>query len=172
MMDWSDIFSAQVVVLGCGNTLFGDDGLGPRTVALLLEQGGLPEGTACIDAGTSLRTLLTDMVLMQAPARRIIVLDAVQQPGRVPGSVLREDLDAHQDGHQPGQQSGDPAGGFMHHAPTWGLLRRLRDEMQAEVVVLTVQAARIPELMDESLSPEVEALLPELARQVRALCVL
>lgn len=161
-MAWSSLFDAQVVVLGCGNILFGDDGLGPRCIQALEAQGHLPPDTALVDAGTSLRTLLTDMVLMQARPRRVIVLDAVQQEGRTAGSIQREDLDAHHEG--------DPAGGFLHHAPTWGLLRQLRDALGADVVVLTVQAACIPELMDDSLSPEVTQVLPLLMDTVRRLC--
>ena len=161
--DWSVIFDAEVVVLGCGNTLFGDDGLGPYAVKALSAEGLLPRGTACVDAGTSLRSLLTDMVLLRASPRRVIVLDVVQQPGREPGSIVREDLDKH--------EHADPAGGFLHHAPTWGLLRRLRDEMGADVAVLTVQAAHIPELMAEGLSPELTAAMPTLLNQVRQLCV-
>ena len=160
-MAWSSLFEADVVVLGCGNTLFGDDGLGPRCIQELEAQGGLPPGTALVDAGTSLRTLLTDMVLMRARPRRVIVLDAVQQPGREAGSLRREDLDVHHDG--------DPAGGFMHHAPTWGLLRKLRDELGAEVTVLTVQAGYMPELMDERLSEAGYAALPLLTKEVRTL---
>lgn len=160
-MSWSSLFEAEVVVLGCGNILFGDDGLGPRCIQALEAEGKLPPGTALVDAGTSLRTLLTDMVLMQARPRRVIVLDAVQQAGRAAGSIQREDLDAHHDG--------DPAGGLMHHAPTWGLLRDLRDKLGADVAVLTVQAAYIPELMDDAMSPEVTQALPGLMRVVREL---
>lgn len=165
-MSWSSLFEAEVVVLGCGNSLFGDDGLGPRCIQALEAEGELPPGTALVDAGTSLRTLLTDMVLMQARPRRVIVLDAVQQKGRAAGSIQREDLDAH---HNGGSPESDPAGGFMHHAPTWGLLRDLRDKMGAEIIVLTVQAAYIPELMDDTLSAEVTQALPSLMEAVREL---
>lgn len=190
------MFESEVVVFGCGNILFGDDGLAPRVVADLARraqaereardaalarmrahvQGQALAEDACgyfieeeatpsvayIDAGTSIRTLLTDLALMGARPRRVIVLDVVQEPGRAPGSIRREDLDARRDG--------DMAGGFWHHAPTWGLLRRLRDELESEVMVVTVQAARIPELMDDALSPEAQAAAPRLTALVRALC--
>ena len=40
-MDWSAMFSAPVVVLGCGNTLFGDGGIAPRAVAGLAVSASL-----------------------------------------------------------------------------------------------------------------------------------
>ena len=36
--------SEVTLVLGLGNTIMADDGVGPKVVALLLEQGGLPDG--------------------------------------------------------------------------------------------------------------------------------
>lgn len=171
-MSWSSLFDAEVVVFGCGNILFGDDGLGPRCIDDLQTHGGLPPGTALVDAGTSLRTLLTDMVLMQARPRRVIVVDAVQQPGRRAGSIQREDIDAQYNDDITRDPNRDPAGGFMHHAPTWGLLRNLRDQLDVDVIVLTMQAAYIPELMDDTMSAEVLQALPSLVEAVKELlCV-
>lgn len=166
-MDWSRMFAADVVVFGCGNVLFGDDGLGPLAMA---ELAAAPDAAtafghaAFIDAGTSIRPLLLDLTLCGARPRRVVLVDVVQEPEREPGSLREEDLDAHPEA--------DPAGGFLHHAPTWGLLRRLRDEAGTEVIVLTVQAGRIPELMDDALSPEARAALPRVVRRVRELCCL
>jgi hydrogenase maturation protease len=74
--------SHDVVVVGCGNVLRGDDGAGPECVRLLVE-GGLPVGVTAIDAGTS----GADVVLGMRGANRVILVDACQS-GRPPGSLV------------------------------------------------------------------------------------
>ena len=204
-MDFSAIFQADVVVFGCGNVLFGDDGLAPRAVALLAEEAAASGRTeaAFVDAGTSIRALLTDLALTGARARRVVVADVVQEAGRAPGSMRMEILGAPgpESAGAPGPESAgapgtvlvetlgapgtvyeaasgaesacaperqDMAGGWLHHAPTWGLLRRLRDVLGMEVVVLTVQAGHIPPCMDDSLSPAAREALPRLMAALRA----
>ena len=161
-MDWSAMFSAPVVVLGCGNTLFGDDGIAPRAVAELADECHPDTGAVFLDAGTSVRTLLADLLLSGASPRRLIVVDAVMEPGREPGSILEWPL---RDSSDPGKR---PAS--LHQAPTPMLLEAVRSRLGCEVRVLTVQAARIPEEMDETMSPEALAALPELKAAIRRLC--
>lgn len=161
-MDWSSMFEAEVVVFGCGNTLFGDDGLAPTVVARLAADPEAPANTAFVDAGTSIRPLLTDLALSGSRPRRVILLDIVKEPGRMPGTICDEDLDR--------QDIADPAGGFLHQAPTLGLLRKLRDEAGTDVHVLTVQAAYIPDEMDDRMSPEATAALPHVMARVKELC--
>jgi len=165
-MDWSAMFSAPVVVLGCGNTLFGDDGIGPRAVAELAREyapASAPDSAVVfLDAGTSVRTLLADLLLSGASPRRLVVVDAVMEPGREPGSILEWPL---RDSSDPGKR---PAS--LHQAPTPLLLEAVRSRLGCEVRVLTVQAARIPEEMDETMSPEALAAIPELKAAIRRLC--
>lgn len=161
-MDWSAMFSAPVVVLGCGNTLFGDDGIAPRAVAELADECHPDTGVVFLDAGTSVRTLLADLLLSGASPRRLIVVDAVMEPGREPGSILEWPL---RDSSDPGKR---PAS--LHQAPTPMLLEAVRSRLGCEVRVLTVQAARIPEEMDETMSPEALAAIPELKAAIRRLC--
>lgn len=164
-MSWAAMLHATTVVFGCGNTLFGDDGLAPKAVAALAAAAPLPE-VAFIDAGTSIRPLLLDMSLQKVRARHIILVDVVQEEGRTPGSIRQHRLEK-LDGDMP-----DPAGGFLHHAPTWGLLQSLHDRLGIRTSVLTVQAARIPDTMDDTLSPEAQAALPELTQKIVQLCSL
>lgn len=165
-MSWAKMLHATTVVFGCGNTLFGDDGLAPKAVAALAEAASLPE-VAFIDAGTSIRPLLLDMSLQDIKAKHIILVDVVQEEGRVPGTIRQHSLESLQCGSQP-----DPAGGFLHHAPTWGLLQKLHKRLGIRTTVLTVQAARIPDCMDDSLSPEAQAALPKLTQKILSLCIL
>src|SRR5574344_18542 len=169
-MDWSALFHAETVVLGCGSILFGDDGLAPRAVAELAAEREWPPQVAFVNAGTATRVLLTDMVLMEARPRRVILLDVVQEPERAAGSIIQENMDAPAVAPACGF-TGGAASSMLHHAPTRGLLRQLHDHLGAEVIVLTVQAGCIPELMNDDFSPEAEAALPRLKALVRALCL-
>lgn len=59
-----------ILVIGCGNSLRGDDGAGPECVRRLAARG-LPPGTAAVDAGTA----GADVVLRMREAERVILVD-------------------------------------------------------------------------------------------------
>ena len=65
---------AETLVLGLGNILLGDEGLGVRVVERLLEQYGFPEGVRVMDGGT----LGLDLLPYVEDAARLLVVDAVQ----------------------------------------------------------------------------------------------
>lgn len=73
-----------VLVLGLGNLLLRDEGVGGRVAVALDARGGLPTGVEVLDGGTS------GMELLDAVAEReaLIVVDAIAADGP-PGSVLR-----------------------------------------------------------------------------------
>jgi len=71
---------SAILILGLGNPLRGDDGIGPRVVDALLQRG-LPAGVEALDAGAAGLDLLN---LLEGP-RRVIVVDAADvglEPGR------------------------------------------------------------------------------------------
>jgi len=71
---------ARVLVIGVGNTLRGDDGIGVA-VARALAAEALPEGVRVIDGGTEGLNLLFQM----EDADRVIIIDAAEmkkQPGQ------------------------------------------------------------------------------------------
>lgn len=76
------------VVLGIGNTLWGDDGFGVAAAARLAAHPALPSAVTVVDGGTLGLYLLP---LVQA-ARHLLVLDCVDF-GAAPGAVkiLRDD---------------------------------------------------------------------------------
>lgn len=165
------MFRATIVVFGCGNILFGDDGLAPKAVSALAEESartGAYAHVAFIDAGTSIRPLLLDMTLCPSKAQKIIVVDVVQEADRPAGSIQQKILGS----TSSSDHNSDVAGGFLHHAPTGELLRRLHINTNISVVLLTVQAAHIPVLMDDSLSPEALTALPTVIHCIRQLCTL
>jgi hydrogenase maturation protease len=71
------------VVLGVGNILLSDEGVGVRAVERFLELYEVPEGVAVIDGGTSGMDLLDAL----SGVDLLVVADAVQA-GRPPGTVL------------------------------------------------------------------------------------
>lgn len=78
----------DAVVLGVGNVLLSDDGVGPRVVGELRrlarrDAGMLPVDTRLVDAGT----LGVDALVEAAGASLVVVVDAVDL-GLEPGSVV------------------------------------------------------------------------------------
>jgi hydrogenase maturation protease len=75
--------SEQTLIVGIGNVLMGDEGIGVHVVRRL-EDRPLPDGVTCLDGGTGSFTLLGPL---QA-ARRVILVDAALD-GSEPGTIRR-----------------------------------------------------------------------------------
>lgn len=75
---------APLLVLGLGNVLLEDDGVGAAAVALLLEQYAPPEGVRVLDGGTLGLWLLPYL----EDAEIVILVDAIKADGP-PGSAVR-----------------------------------------------------------------------------------
>jgi hydrogenase maturation protease len=73
---------SETLVLGLGNILLSDEGVGVRVVERLLEQYDFPEGVRVMDGGT----LGLDLLPYVEDASRLLVVDAVQ--ARVPSGTL------------------------------------------------------------------------------------
>jgi len=82
------LFEKSILVFGCGNILFGDDGFGPAVVNHLKEKYSLPDDVLVMDVGTSIRDILFDLALSEKKPKKIIVFDAVDYPDRKPGEVF------------------------------------------------------------------------------------
>jgi hydrogenase maturation protease len=72
-----------VLVVGCGNLLRGDDGVGPILVRHLWENG-VPEGARLVDGGTA----GMDVAFQMRGAERVVIVDAAAT-GAAPGTVYR-----------------------------------------------------------------------------------
>ena len=79
---------ADTLVLGLGNILLGDEGVGVRVVERLLEQYEFPEGVRVMDGGT----LGLDLLPYVERASRLLVIDAVQAR-KPPGTLVRMEGD-------------------------------------------------------------------------------
>lgn len=78
-----------VLILGLGNILLGDEGLGVRAAERLAERFELPDGIDVIDGGTT----GFDLIEVLADREKVIVLDAVDDDAG-PGALVRLDQSA------------------------------------------------------------------------------
>lgn len=78
----------EILILGVGNILMGDDGVGVRVLERLRELS-LPVTVEPVDGGTA----GADLVDILADRRKAIVIDAVDV-GAEPGSIHRYEVDA------------------------------------------------------------------------------
>lgn len=141
----------SIVVLGLGNVLYGDEGLGVHAVQRLHSQWDFPAHVNLVDGGTQGHSLLTYV----EDARRLLVLDAVDF-GLSPGEVVvksGEDIPRYLTGHKvsPHQNS------FSEVLA----LAQLRDALPDEMVLIGMQPVRMK--LGEALTPQVESRLELLA---------
>ncbi len=161
-MDWSRMFNARVVVFGCGNILYGDDGLGPKVIEELKKHNLPAEEVALIDAGTSIRPLLFDLILNDRQPERIIVVDISTDQDIEPGEVKEIDVD---------QVDPKKISDFsMHQFPTTNLLKELKETTSIKLHILVSRPVNIPEMMSEGLSPEMYGAVDEIIKRIKQIC--
>jgi hydrogenase maturation protease len=144
---------AETLVVGLGNLLRGDDGIGVRVAQALMGRP-LPAGVEVVDGGTQGLALVN---LLEG-RRRAILVDAANV-GRAPGEFVRFTPD------EVNLLSGDPA--ISIHDAGLGdalLLARVLGVLPQEIVILGVQPANLD--WDQALSPPVHAALPGLVAAV------
>jgi hydrogenase maturation protease len=73
----------EVLVIGCGNLLRGDDGVGPVLIRHLWDRG-VPDGARLVDGGTA----GMDVAFQMRGAGRVVIIDA-SATGAAPGTVYR-----------------------------------------------------------------------------------
>jgi hydrogenase maturation protease len=137
------------VVLGLGNILHSDDGVGPQAIGRLRQDPRVLSDVSLIDGGTLGLELLTYVW----DCSYLLVLDAVDV-GQPPGTLLR----------MSGQElRALPGEGSVHQLGVADLLVALRvlANQTPEVVLLGVQPASTE--WGTELSPAVAAILPALA---------
>jgi hydrogenase maturation protease len=145
----------DTLIVGVGNPLRGDDGVG-TTVARALAERDLPAGVEVVDGGTQGLGLVSVMEGRQ----RVILVDAADV-GRVPGQFVRFALDeAHLRGDD--QPLSVHAAGLREAL----LLAQALGVLPDQVIIFGVQPARVD--WDDALSPEIEAALPALVEAVLA----
>ena len=141
------------LIIGLGNLLRGDDGVGVR-VAQLLARQTLPNDVEVVDGGTQGLGLVN---LMEG-RRRMILVDAADV-GKTPGEFVRFTLDK-------AVLRGDEQHLSIHTAGLREalLLAQALKMLPDEVVIFGVQPANLD--WTNALSPEVDATLPDLISAV------
>jgi hydrogenase maturation protease len=141
----------HTLILGIGNILMGDEGVGVHVVRHL-EKRGVPDGVALLDGGTGSLTLLEPM----QRAGRIVLVDATVD-GAEPGTVRRL---------HPRFSSDYPRTLTAHDIGLKDLLDAFHILGSVpEVVLYAVSIARLGEMSTE-LSPEIAARVDVIAEMV------
>ncbi|MCP4754734.1 MAG: hydrogenase maturation protease [Proteobacteria bacterium] len=162
--NWIPVYcEKRVLVLGCGNILFGDDGFGPTVIKYMTGKDDLPDHVCFLDVGTSARKILFDVILSSRKPDRIIVVDAMDFGGE-PGTVSFLDLDA-----IPENKTDDFS---LHQIPTSNLLRELRDLCEVELVIIVCQPAEIPDEVKPGLSEQAKNAVERAAVVLLKSCTL
>jgi coenzyme F420 hydrogenase subunit delta len=145
----------RIVIAGCGNPLFADDGFGPA-VADALQDFTFPDTVMALDAGTSAPDFLFPL-LDPAITKKLIVADSTDF-GAMPGSIIRFDPGI----FPPGGLRDSQDGGIIES------LLRIRDRI--DVTVIGCQPRRVtgPRL-EVGLSDEVMQAVPRAVRIILAL---
>ena len=145
----------KTVVLGIGNLIMQDEGVGVRVVEALQRDHSMPDGVTLIDGGTSAMEMLDEL----SDLDHLIVVDAINA-GKPPGTLLRiegEDVPVffrtRLSPHQIGLPDVMASLEFLGAAPK-------------KMVILGVQ----PQTMElgMELTPVVAAQVPALVKQVLA----
>ena len=157
----SDAVYGDVVVLGCGNILFGDDGFGPCVAEYLQSSIRLPENVSVINAGTSVREILFDFILSPQKPKKIIVIDAVDA-NKKPGEVFNLNVD-----ELPLNKIDDFT---LHEMPTSNLLKELKDFCNVDVIIIAVQVEHMPEAVKPGLSDVLMESVAVAAEEVLKSC--
>lgn len=152
------IVNKSILIFGCGNILLGDDGFGPAVIAHLKERHSLPEHVLAQDMGTGIREVLFDLILSENKPEKIIIVDAVDHPGRQPGEVFEiavEDI--------PAKKIADFS---LHQFPTVNMLKELQDHTRIAIIIIAAQIQELPVEIKPGLSPPVAGAVEEACRWI------
>jgi len=144
-----------IIILGCGNILFGDDGFGPEVVEYLKQNYSIPENAEVINADCSVRNILFDIILSEKKPEKLIIIDAFDT-GKVPGEFFEipiEDI--------PENKIDDFS---MHQGPTSNLLWEIKFLCNVLVKVYACQPESIPENVCIGLSKKLNDIIPEICK--------
>ena len=150
----------RTLVIGLGNPILTDDGVGPRVAEAV--RVALPAGTSADvrEASVGGLTLMEDMLGYD----RVILIDAFQQSGGEPGTVLRltlEDLRS----MEPSEHTNSPHDLSLARALELG--SELGLPLPREIVVYAVQTTNVTDFGEEP-TPAVAAAVHAVAAAVLA----
>jgi coenzyme F420 hydrogenase subunit delta len=145
-----------ILVLGCGNVLFGDDGFGPAVIEYLHTHFNIPDTVCAVDVGTGVRNVLFTISISPKLPRRILLIDAIDRGGS-PGEIFEL---------TPGDLPPEKTEGFsLHQAPSTNLVLELMSE-GIDVRVLAAQTGHVPESVEPGLSSALEQAVPRMCERI------
>ncbi len=149
-----DLLASDTVVIGVGNTILSDDGVGVHAARKLQADPRVPEGVTILDGGT----LGLELLPYAADASRLLLLDAVNT-GQAPGTLTRMTAS---------DVLATSAGQSVHQLGVADLIAALAliATRPQDIVVLGVQPANTD--WGASLSPEVASALPHVVNAALA----
>ena len=144
---------SPVLILGVGNILLGDEGIGVRVIEAMQEMD-LPDGVELIDGGTA----SIDVLEFLKNREKVIIIDALQGGGGEPGTIYRftpSDIRVKK-----------PVYTSLHQV---GLLEALTTleytgESVKNVIIYGVEVEKLGWSLD--LSPEISSIVPRLIEMV------
>lgn len=141
----------RVVVLGVGNTLLMDEGVGVRVVEKLEAEYALPEGVVVIDAGTSAMEILEDLENLDL----LVIADAVfahQEPAalvKLEGDAVPAFFRRNMSPHQVGLSDVLATLEFTGRAPKTTVICGIKPvSMQLGMELTPEIAEKVPALLD------------------------
>lgn len=143
-----NLFDKSVLIFGCGNILWGDDGFGPAVINHLQENYDLPEDVLTMDMGTSIRDILFNLSLSEKKPQKIIIVDAVTHKDRKPGEVFEIPVKG-----IPDNKKSDFS---LHQFPTVNMLEELQEQTAVEVRIVVAQTGNVPDEVKPGLSKDME----------------
>ncbi len=147
----------EILIAGCGNMFFGDDGFGPEVIKYLRKKYTIPDNVCLMDAGTSIRKILFTISLGKPRPEVIVIIDAVDK-GKKPGEIFDITLE-----EIPEEKIDDFS---IHQVPSSNLLKELQDFCSIKVIVKACQVKTIPETMLPGLSETVKKAVPLIAQKI------
>ena len=150
----------KIIVIGVGNILMSDEGLGVRAVELL-QKSVRDENIKIIDAGTSLQRALT----LTQGFEKMLIIDAIRS-GKPAGSIhcfTLEELEQGKTGHMQLMLS-------LHEidAPKAIAMERLVAKLPGEIIFLGMEPERIAPGMELSraVQEKMDLLVSEIKKEL------
>ena len=160
------------LIIGCGNRLIGDDGFGPEVIKALQDKNletlignnNIGSNTNSdsklfylLDAGTSVREVLFNIMLSDIKPKSIFIIDGVDK-GRKPGETFEISIE-----EIPENKIDDFS---FHQMPTSNLLKELKDLCKIKVIILACQVETIPDMVKPGLSKTLQDAVPKMCELV------
>ncbi|MFO7753296.1 MAG: hydrogenase maturation protease [Desulfobacteraceae bacterium] len=158
----AEIYKKNILVFGCGNTLFGNDGFGPEVVRHYKEHCKCPESALILDAGTGIRDYMFDLLLLEDRPEHLFVIDAVTAEDRTEGEIFEMKVP-----DVPREKLSDFS---LHQSPSSSLLGEL-ESLGVNVRIFCVHTDTVPNEIDPGLSEKVRNAVEKTCRVLeRELC--